>query len=55
MICNVVLQGCDDSTEFFVDLTDDEMALVERLSTLSKEASSYGCMPTLNITRRTAS
>lgn len=41
----ITLSGCDDHTKFVVDLTDDETQLLERIATLSQEASDYGCQP----------
>jgi hypothetical protein len=46
----IKLKGCDDSTEFGMDLSDDEAALVQRVSEASREASEFDCMPTLLIT-----
>lgn len=45
----IKLRGCDDGTEFGMDLSDDEAALLRRVSAASQEASDYGCMPTLVI------
>lgn len=45
----ILLSGCDDHTEFQMDLTPDEVALLERVATASITASEYGCMPTLYI------
>jgi hypothetical protein len=45
----ICLDGCDDSTCFDIDLTDDELEVVKKLEKLSKETSTYGCMPTLEI------
>ena len=43
------LNGCDDETEIFMDLEPHEAELIERVSAASKAASTYGCMPRLNI------
>jgi len=43
------LNGCDDSTWITIDLTSEELALVEKLVGLSEEASTYGCQPTMNV------
>jgi hypothetical protein len=45
----ICLDGCDDSTCFAMGLTDDELEVVKKLEKLSKETSTYGCMPTLEI------
>ena len=41
----ITLMGCDDYTEFNMDLTEDEVKLVQRICELSKGASDYACMP----------
>ena len=46
----IKIKGCDDSTAFGMDLSDDEAALVRRVSEASQEASDFSCMPTLLIT-----
>ena len=43
------LEGCDDTTRFFIELDENEKKLVEEISRLSIETSTYGCMPTLSI------
>lgn len=48
----ITLHGCDASTSFVMDLTDDERALVERMSRLSDGASTYQCMPVLVVEKR---
>lgn len=45
----IVISGCDDSTRFTVDLTTEAVQVVERIADLSREASEYGCMPTLSL------
>jgi len=45
----IALHGCDDSTIFEMELTDEEFALAERIAAKSEETSSYGCMPTMVI------
>ena len=45
----VCLKGCDDSTEFSIELTDAEFALLDKVADLSKETSYHDCMPTLQI------
>ena len=51
MMYKVTLIGCDDQTDMFIDLTDEQVTFLEMLSKLSKETSSYLCMPTLEIAR----
>lgn len=43
------LIGCDDTTEFVMDITEDEAALIRRVAEKSDETSNYGCMPTMTI------
>ena len=43
----IELVGCDDTTCFYMELTDEELNLLKRVSELSKETSEYGCMPTM--------
>ena len=45
----IELVGCDDTTSFYMELTDGELnlLLIKRVSELSKETSEYGCMPTM--------
>jgi hypothetical protein len=43
----ITLLGCDDQTEFFMDLTDEEVRLITRVSQLSLKVSAYRCQPRL--------
>ncbi len=43
------LSGCDDSTEFGIDLTGAEAALLKRVAELSDQVSQFACQPTLTI------
>jgi len=45
----IALEGCDDTTYIDMDLTAEELALVERIAAKSEEASTYCCMPTLSV------
>ena len=45
----ICLMGCDDWTEFTVELTEDEANLLRRVSELSHKTSTYGCMPIMDI------
>ncbi len=47
--CKVYLHGCDDSTVFELEVTEDEMYLLKEVEILSKLTSSYGCMPIMEI------
>ena len=48
----IVLIGCEASTDFTMELTEEEYELLQRVASESVEASTYGCMPTLEVTRR---
>ena len=48
-VYKIPLQGCDDYTEFIMNLSEEESELIYRLSSLSKMYSTYGCQPVLNI------
>lgn len=45
----IYLYGCDDTTVFPIKLTEEEVAVVRKLSEFSKVASTYGCMPTMDV------
>lgn len=45
----ITVSGCDDQTEFDMALTDNEARLLADVSQRSKEASEYGCQPTIEI------
>lgn len=45
----ISVKGCDDSTTIAMDLTDAELAFLERLSAAINAASAYSCMPRLYI------
>ena len=48
-VYKICLQGCDDYTEFVMNLSEDEVDLIQRLSSLSKMYSTYICQPVLKI------
>ena len=48
-VYKITLQGCDDYTDFIMNLSEEESDVIYRLSTLSKMYSTYGCQPVLNI------
>lgn len=47
----ITLIGCDDETEFEMELTQEEAKLVKHLFTATIEKSSYNYIPTLVITK----
>ena len=46
---NVGLHGCDDSTIFEMDLTDEEVETLRKVAAKAEETSTYGCMPTMTV------
>lgn len=46
----ISLDGCDDSTEFTMKLTESEYLLLKRVAEKSEQVSTYGCMPTMTVT-----
>ena len=44
------LSGCDEATEFVVDLDDTERAALERVAVLSRKNSDYACKPHMTVT-----
>jgi len=49
MLINIQLSGCDDTTIFTMDVDEVELLLLQRVAKLSRETSSYSCMPTMKI------
>lgn len=47
---SIDLDGCDDYTHFEMELTTQEYGLLERVSKLANETSTYGCMPRMYVT-----
>jgi hypothetical protein len=41
----IKVDGCDDGTTVWLDLTDDEYEVIKRLAAATQEESSYGCQP----------
>lgn len=46
----ITLRGCDDSTDFFINLTAEEMRVVERL-VAKADTFGGGCRPTIVLDR----
>ena len=42
MMYKITLNGCDDETNMFLELTEDQVTFLEMLSKLSNETSTYG-------------
>lgn len=47
--CFIKLIGCDDSTLIDLELTNDEIKLLERIATKSYKISTYSCMPVMKV------
>ena len=41
--------GCDDTTRFEIELTDEELNTIIRFIKANNKASTYGCQPTIDI------
>ena len=51
-IYNILLIGCDDTTEFEMSLTDQEYKLLQKVSEISEGTSSYQCMPVMSVEQK---
>lgn len=49
MDVRVSIIGCDDSTVFDLDVNSDELEFLKRICAKSKEVSTYGCQPIIEI------
>lgn len=47
----VTAEGCDMQNPVSIDLTDDELAAVQRLTARLEQQSRVSCMPTLTVKR----
>lgn len=45
----IAVHGCDDSTHVSMTLTDEQAALLSELAEKVEKASTYQCMPTMEI------
>lgn len=46
----IKLVGCDDTTEFEIEIDDyDELPIVKKIAKKSQETSTYGCMPKMYV------
>lgn len=46
------LLGCDDETWFDVEMNEEQLEFLEKISKKSKETSTYNCMPILSINKK---
>jgi hypothetical protein len=49
MTYKIGIDGCDDSTIFEMELTEDEARLLEKVAAKAKKTSTYSCMPTMEV------
>lgn len=49
MKVNIELEGCDDYNEFEIEVTEEELTFLKKLSELSHICSKSSCQPKLNI------
>ena len=50
MKINIRLVGCDDTTEFDMDMTPKEYKFLKKIAEKSIEVSEYACMPIMKLT-----
>jgi hypothetical protein len=47
MLVNISIDGCDDSTCFNIEVSEEEFKFLQRIAALSGEHSDYQCMPVI--------
>lgn len=47
---DITLKGCDASTTVTVELHRGYLAFLEHVAALTRQASEYGCQPTMTVT-----
>jgi hypothetical protein len=52
MIYTIKVQGCDDSTYFDMELSEEEYSIIKRVADKCTEESTYACMPTMEIEKK---
>ena len=45
----VQIKGCDDSTEFNLKCTEDQLKFLVEFAKMTKQVSEYSCMPVINL------
>ena len=50
MTVNIKLIGCDDTTEFDMDMAPKEYEFLKKIAEKSFEVSDYACMPVMRLT-----
>jgi len=51
---NINISGCDDSTKFSIELTEDQASFLRVIADLSEKTSTYGCQPVLHMSEAKA-
>lgn len=46
----ITLKGCDDKTQFTVELGDQDTAFLQRIARMTQDLSEFGCQPTMTVT-----
>jgi len=52
-IYNIRIIGCDGTTKFTMELSEEEVAVLYELQEMSRIHSSSACMPTLEVRKET--
>ena len=50
-LINIALIGCDDSTIFDMEMTEEEYNFLQKVAEKSREVSSYSCMPIMEVSK----
>lgn len=45
----IAVHGCDDSTYIEYELTEEELSLIKDIASEIEGASTYGCMPVMDV------
>lgn len=45
----IIVSGCDDNTYVDMELSPEELAVIERLAAATKEASTFACEPVVEV------
>jgi hypothetical protein len=49
MQVRISLHGCDDTTVFTMEASEDELDFLHRIKAAAENASTYPCMPTMSV------
>ena len=45
----VSIKGCDDSTDFYLTCTDEQLVFLREFAKMTKKVSDYSCMPIISL------